>query len=162
DLKVAVDELAQACDLVLGQILHPRVGAHPRRGEDTLAGRLTDAEDIRERNFDAFVAGDIYPGDSGHAPDPPRCLPTSRWPAPAVESAQIDEISPRRVNGSAQIPLAEASGRAVRYVLVLPLTLLVLGVLAANHHDNAIAANNLTTVAARLHRCLYLHPNLPS
>src|SRR5215831_13906173 len=36
DLKVAVDELAQACDLVLGQILHPRVGAHPRRGEDTL------------------------------------------------------------------------------------------------------------------------------
>src|SRR5690242_5938844 len=84
DLKVAVNKLAQPRDLVLGQILRPRVRVHPRRGQNLFAGHLTDAEDIRQRNLDALVAGDIYPGDSGHAPDPPRCLPTSRWPPPAV------------------------------------------------------------------------------
>src|SRR6185437_11900191 len=74
DLIVAVDEFTQPRDLFFGQVFHARIGTNARRRQHLLAAGRADAEDVRERDFHTLVAGNIYPGDSGHAPDPPRCL----------------------------------------------------------------------------------------
>jgi len=46
--------------------------------------------------------------------------------------------------------------------MFLSLPLLVLGILATDHHHDAVTADHLAMLAARLHRCTHLHDSPPS
>ena len=66
DLVAAVDQLAQPVDLLLGEVPHPGVRVDVRLGQDLLAGRQTDPEDVGERDLDALLARNVDAGDTGH------------------------------------------------------------------------------------------------
>src|SRR4029079_4232690 len=66
DLDPAVDHLAQAVDLLLGQIAHPGVRVDAGRLEDLLAGRQSDAVDVGEGDLDPLPARDVDAGDTCH------------------------------------------------------------------------------------------------
>ena len=58
--------LAQAGDLLVGQVPDPRVGVHVRLGEDLLAGRQPDPVDVRECDLHALLARDVDARDPCH------------------------------------------------------------------------------------------------
>src|SRR6187549_2155607 len=66
DLVLAIDDLAEAVDLLLGEVAHARVGRHVR-GADDLGGRGgADAVDVGEADDHPLLAGDVDAGDTSH------------------------------------------------------------------------------------------------
>ena len=66
DGQVAVDEVAQAVDLLVGQLAHPRVRVDAGLEQQLLARRRADAVDVLQPDLDALVARQVDPGYSGH------------------------------------------------------------------------------------------------
>jgi len=64
--EAAVDDLADLCDLRLGQITHPRRAVDPCLLEHVARGGRANAEDVSERHVDALLARDIDASDSSH------------------------------------------------------------------------------------------------
>src|SRR5258708_17902010 len=144
DADVAVYELAQAADLIFGEVLDTGVGADPRGGEHLPGGGGPDAIDVGQRDLDALLAGDIYPSDSGHAPGPPRVT---------LLGAAL---------GSCQAPRpSDGAGRCRSPAHALALALLMLGILAADHHHHPLATADFAVLAAWLNRRSHLHYNTP-
>ena len=67
DLHVVLDLLADLRDLVLGQVLDPRVGSHTRVLQDHPGRGAPDPEDVGETDLDTLVRGEIDAGDSSHS-----------------------------------------------------------------------------------------------
>ena len=74
DLVAPVDDLAQPVDLLVGQVADPGVRVDVGLGEDLLAGRQTDPEDVGQGDLDALLARDVDAGDTCHRRYPCRCL----------------------------------------------------------------------------------------
>src|SRR3954454_11143442 len=70
DGQPAVDDLAETTDLLLGEIADTRVRVHVRLLEDLLARREPDPVDVRERDLDPLLAGDVDAGDACHPISP--------------------------------------------------------------------------------------------
>ena len=70
DPHLLVDDLANAVDLVVCQVAHPRIRAHIRALEESLAGMEPDAKDIGQRRLNALVARKIDPCNSRHVTSP--------------------------------------------------------------------------------------------
>src|SRR5262245_49060250 len=68
NLVAAVDDVAQAIDLLLGQVTDPGIRVDVRLGEDLLAGWQTDAEDIGQCDLDPLFARDVDACDTCHGP----------------------------------------------------------------------------------------------
>src|SRR5579862_684276 len=66
DLVAPVDDLAQPVDLLLGEVADPGVGIDVGLGEDLLAGRQAEAEDIGEGDLHPLLARDINAGNARH------------------------------------------------------------------------------------------------
>src|SRR5262249_35371112 len=66
DRDVAVDEVAQLGDLVVGQLAHVGVGRDAGLGEQLVRGRPADAVDVGQPDLDALVERDVDPGDACH------------------------------------------------------------------------------------------------
>ena len=66
DLDVLVDVAAQPRDFFLGEVAHARVARHAGRVADLLRDRAADAVDVRERDLQPLLAGDVDTGDSSH------------------------------------------------------------------------------------------------
>ena len=66
DLIVAVDDLAEAVGLLLGEVLDTRLEVEARIVHDLLRSRGPDAEDVCQRDFDALVVGDVNAGNTCH------------------------------------------------------------------------------------------------
>jgi hypothetical protein len=66
DLEVLIDVGADLVDLFVGQITDPGVAIELELVGDLLGGRLTDPEDVGERDLQPLLAGDVYAGDSCH------------------------------------------------------------------------------------------------
>jgi hypothetical protein len=66
DVLVFLDDLDDAVELLVGQLLGPDVGADFGLLQHKLRAGRADAVDIRERGFDALVAGDIDTKKTGH------------------------------------------------------------------------------------------------
>src|ERR1700736_6756905 len=62
----AVDDLAQASDLLLAEVLHPGVGVEVGGLDDLLRGGAADPMDVHERNDHALLRGYVDTGDSRH------------------------------------------------------------------------------------------------
>ena len=65
-----IDRVAQANDLVLGQVFDHGVGIDLGLLEDLLGGRAPDPEDVGEADFDALADRDVDSCDTCHAPRP--------------------------------------------------------------------------------------------
>src|SRR5438477_13203245 len=72
DLVAAVDDLAQAVDLVLGKVARAGVARDVGRGQDLARCRWTDAVDVGKRDLGALLARDVDASDTCHlsAPSP--------------------------------------------------------------------------------------------
>src|SRR4051794_6652798 len=66
DLVAAIDELAESVDLLFGQVADPRVGVDVGLGQDLLARRQTEAEDIGEGDLDPLLPRNVDAGDPCH------------------------------------------------------------------------------------------------
>jgi hypothetical protein len=66
DLERGLDVVADAGDLVVGEVAHPGVGADFEGGADLLAAGAPDAVDVGERDLQPLLAGDVYAGDACH------------------------------------------------------------------------------------------------
>src|SRR5207249_821911 len=67
DLVLAVDDLADSGQLLLGQVAHPRGRVDARLLTD-LGGRgRTDPVDVAERDLNVLVARDVDAGDTSHS-----------------------------------------------------------------------------------------------
>src|SRR5262245_19989898 len=64
DLEVVVDVRAQPRDFLVGQVAHAGVARHPRVVAHLLGHRATDAEDVRQRDLEPLLAGDVDTGDT--------------------------------------------------------------------------------------------------
>src|SRR4029079_3634540 len=65
-LVSAVDQLAQAVDLLLGEIADTGVRIDVGLGKDLLARGQTDPEDVRESDLYALLTRDVDAGDACH------------------------------------------------------------------------------------------------
>src|SRR5579871_2557918 len=63
---IAVDDLANLNDFRLGQIADAAILTDPDFLADILGIRGTDAMNVAQRDFDAFVGRNVNPGDTGH------------------------------------------------------------------------------------------------
>src|SRR6516225_10278684 len=66
DAALLLDHLADAADVVLGQILDADVGAHPGRFEDRVRAETPDPIDVGETNLDALGPWKINACDTSH------------------------------------------------------------------------------------------------
>src|SRR6476661_2270318 len=66
DLEAAVDDLAQAVDLILGQVARARVARDVGSRQDLARRRGTDAIDIGKRDLRALLTRDVDAGDACH------------------------------------------------------------------------------------------------
>src|SRR6202165_2727860 len=73
NLGFLVENVAEAADLLVVQVLDAHVGIDVRDRQDAPRGMRTDPEDVGERDFDALLAGNINAGNSSHLPSYP-CL----------------------------------------------------------------------------------------
>ncbi len=62
----SLDDLNDAVELLVGELLGADVGADFGLLEDELGAGRADALDIRKRGFDALVAGDVDTKKTGH------------------------------------------------------------------------------------------------
>ena len=67
DGEVLVDEVADAVDLVVGQVADLGVRGDAGLGADLLRGGAADAVDVAERHVDLLVARNVDTRDTGHA-----------------------------------------------------------------------------------------------
>src|SRR5919198_1624249 len=81
DLVVAVDPLAQADDLLLGEVAHARVGVHPRALERLEGAGPAEAEDVGEADLHPLLTGKVDAGDACHVP------PRASWPGVSPAAA---------------------------------------------------------------------------
>src|SRR3990170_1619192 len=65
--EVPVDVLADARDLVVGQLPYLRLGRHGGVRANLAGDARPDAEDIAQRNIDALIAGDVHSSYASHA-----------------------------------------------------------------------------------------------
>ena len=70
DLEVLVDEAAQLRDFFLGEVAHTRVARHPGLVAHQLRGGAADAVDVRERDLEPLLAGNVDAGDTCHTKSP--------------------------------------------------------------------------------------------
>src|SRR5438552_13089041 len=70
DLVVGLDELAQADDLVVGEVADAGVGVHAGADGGFPCTGAADAEDVGEADLEALLAGEVDAGDAGHAVSP--------------------------------------------------------------------------------------------
>jgi hypothetical protein len=66
DVLVLLDDLDDAVELLVGQLLGPDVGADLGLLEHELGAGRADAVDVRQRGFDALFAGDVDTEETGH------------------------------------------------------------------------------------------------
>src|SRR5690606_34856152 len=66
DFELAVDDLAQAADLGLGEVLDPGVGRDLGLAEDDAGARSADAVDVWECRLYALVAREVDARDPSH------------------------------------------------------------------------------------------------
>src|ERR1044071_7214642 len=66
DRQVAVDRVAELHDLVVGEVLHVRVGIDTGLVEHLARERGTDAVDVRETDLYTLIQGDVDAGDTCH------------------------------------------------------------------------------------------------
>src|SRR6266496_1364680 len=79
DLEATVDHLAQAVDLLLGEVADPcRFGDIGRR-DDLARGGRPDAVDIGERHDGPLLAGDVDAGDTCHVLPSPAAACAWGW-----------------------------------------------------------------------------------
>src|SRR5262245_9373319 len=67
DPEVRLDRVADLADVVLVEIVGALVARDARVGEHDLSRVATDAVDVRQRNFDPLVAGEVDACDSSHS-----------------------------------------------------------------------------------------------
>src|SRR3954452_16742761 len=71
DLDVLVDVGAEACNLFFGEVADPGVARHLRVVADLLCDRAAYAVDVRERDLQPLLAGDVDTGNASHrSPSP--------------------------------------------------------------------------------------------
>ena len=73
DLGFLVENVAQATDLLVVQVLDAQVRIDVRDRQDTPRGMGTNPEDVRESDLDTLLAGDVNASNSSHLPSYP-CL----------------------------------------------------------------------------------------
>src|SRR3954447_1081124 len=66
DDVVAVDQVAELGDLVVGEVAHLAVRLDAELGEDLVRGRLADPVDVGQADLDALVARDVDAGYTSH------------------------------------------------------------------------------------------------
>jgi hypothetical protein len=66
DPILAINHLANAPNLFLGQVAHPRARVDIGLLEDDHTIRGTDPIDIGDRDLDLLVAWDVHPGNTSH------------------------------------------------------------------------------------------------
>src|SRR5262249_29637120 len=66
DREAVVDRVAQLCHLVLGEVAHIRVGAHPHLREDLVRGRAPDPVYVGEANLGPLVQRKVDSGNTCH------------------------------------------------------------------------------------------------
>src|SRR6478752_6865708 len=66
DLHVLIDVGAEACNLFFGQVAYSGVTRHPRVVADLLRDRAADAVDVRERDLQPLLAGNVDTGNTSH------------------------------------------------------------------------------------------------
>src|ERR687897_3704764 len=71
DLVLSVDHLAEAVDLVIGQVTHARVGRDVRGRQHAAGGRGSDAVDVGQADYHALLARDVDAGNASHDPSIP-------------------------------------------------------------------------------------------
>src|SRR5829696_2989028 len=79
DLVMRVDPVAEADDLLLGQVTHAGVGVHPGALDGLDGPGAAEAEDVGEADLHPLVAGEVDAGDACHMCSVP--------PAPAISPA---------------------------------------------------------------------------
>jgi hypothetical protein len=72
DPHLLVDDLADAIDLIVGQIAHSRIRADIRPLEKLLARMQPNTEDIGQRRFDSLISREIDSRNSRHVLSPLR------------------------------------------------------------------------------------------
>src|SRR4051812_17666782 len=78
DDQIAVDDVTELRDLVLGEVLDLRVRVDAQLREDLVRGRLADSVDVRETDLNALVEGDVHPRDASQSSSLPLSLLVSR------------------------------------------------------------------------------------
>src|SRR5438094_1060445 len=73
DLGFLVEDVAEATDLLVVEVLDAHVGIDVRDRQDAPRRVRADPKDVGERNFDALLAGNVNAGNSCHLPSYP-CL----------------------------------------------------------------------------------------
>src|SRR5439155_17942841 len=66
DLVALFERLADAVDLVFGEVLGPLGGIELRRGTDLLRGGLADPIEVLQRRLDLLLAGKVYACNTRH------------------------------------------------------------------------------------------------
>ena len=120
DLEVLLDVAAQPRDFFFGEVAHARVARHLRVVADLLRDRAADAVDVRERDLEPLLAGDVDTGDTSHVCPLALTLLVARVDAddahgtvPTDHLALLAHLLDRRSNlHRARVPaLATCSGR---------------------------------------------------
>lgn len=120
DLEASVDELAQAIDLLLGQIPNSSVTVDVGLRQDLLRGGQSDPEDVGERDFNALLARDVDTSNSCHwSAYPCRCLCfglvqmtiTVPWRRITLQLSQRALMEALTFNGSSVVEAARQPGR---------------------------------------------------
>ena len=63
---LAVDDLAQTGNLVFAQVARASIGWDGGPRQDLVCRRGTNPVDVRQRDPDLFISGDIYAGNTCH------------------------------------------------------------------------------------------------
>src|SRR5690349_1462029 len=66
DDVIAIDQVAELRDLVVGEVAHLAVGLDAELGQDPARGRLADPVDVGQADLDALVERDVDPCDTSH------------------------------------------------------------------------------------------------
>src|SRR5690606_7757379 len=90
DLVVRVDPVAQAAELVLGELVHTGVGVDPGVLEGLVRAGAADPENVGESDLHALVAREVDAGKACHVGDAPSCC-AEVLPVPLPSRRPFDE-----------------------------------------------------------------------
>jgi hypothetical protein len=171
DLAFLLDDGTNLVELVFVQRGHLGVRVNAGLIENLQGAGLADAIDVRERDASLLVGWQVDAGNTCHGV--PFGWGSSDWQRavmivmrltwllspPGSSHALTSANSPGGAAFTVRDQVSEIRDRIVRCFLIsvlLPLTLLVLGVLADNANDTA-TVNHLALIADRLYGCTDLH-----
>jgi hypothetical protein len=66
DSEFALDHFSDAVNLCFGEISHPGIRINVCGRNQSIADRWTDSVNVRKRNNDSLVSGNVYSGDTCH------------------------------------------------------------------------------------------------